>query len=99
MTEKYAADNIEALEIWNWYKRALINHANPSIPKNYWAFGTFENGTKIPKSARVLFRGRLDLYDSFEDPYQNGSGSYLEWLTNNEPAIVNATGNKGFEPV
>jgi hypothetical protein len=99
MTEKYAADNIEALEIWNWYKRALIVHANPSIPKNYWAFGTFDNGVKIPKSARVLFRGRSDLYDRFEDPYQAGSGSYFEWMTNNAPSIVNDVGSKGFEPV
>jgi hypothetical protein len=99
MTEKYAGDNIEALEIWNWYKRALIDHANPSIPKNYWHFGSFNNGVKIPKAARVLFRERGDLYESFEDPYEEGPDSYFTWLLTNSPDVLDGTAAKGFEPV
>jgi hypothetical protein len=99
MTEKYAAENVETLEIWNWYKRALVEHANPSIPKNYWHYGTFDNGAKIPKAARILFRGRTDLYDAFEDPYRTDSSSYYEWLKHNEPQIISDNQVGGFEPV
>jgi hypothetical protein len=99
MTERYADENVEVLEIWNWYKRALIAHANPAIPKNYWSFGTFENGTKIPKAARVLFRGRTDLYKSFDNPYATGPGSYFDWLKIHEPQVLEGNAVKGYEPV
>jgi hypothetical protein len=99
MTEKYAGDNVEAIEIWNWYKRSLVSHANPSIPKNYWGLSSFENGIKIPKGARVQFRNRSDLYENFDDPYSTGPGSYFEWIKNNTPSIIDCDQSRGFEPV
>ena len=59
MTEKYAGDNTEIMEIWFWYKRAIAGIELAGIPKKYWHWGSFSNGITIPKAARVLFRTRI----------------------------------------
>lgn len=80
MTDRYARGRLDVFEIWNWYKRAIAEKQLHSIPPRYWAYAQFEDGTPIPKSARILFRSRDDLMAAFRDPFAAGEGSYLEWL-------------------
>ncbi|MDP1617879.1 hypothetical protein [Phenylobacterium sp.] len=80
MTKKYAGDNFEVYEIWNWYKRQVAAATDPAIPARYWAYGTYADGTLIDKSHRVLWRESPDLQAAFEDPFAAGPGSYLAWL-------------------
>jgi hypothetical protein len=88
MIEKNAADNTEVMEIWNWYKRTLTANMIAEIPKGYWYYGTFSNGTAIPKEVRVFFRRRGDLMKFFEDPFSVMGNSYFEWIRREEPSLL-----------
>jgi hypothetical protein len=81
MTERYAGDNVEVYEVWAWYKRMVKRFDEPNIPKGWWLYGQFENGEKIPRRARLLYRDRADLRTAFPDPFRTaGSSSYYDWL-------------------
>jgi hypothetical protein len=80
MTRKYAKDNIEVYELWAWYKRLVDRFSDPRIPSGYWHFGVFENGSPIPRAARLIYREREHLKTTFPDPFAVGEGSYYEWL-------------------
>ena len=99
MTEKFAGDNIEILEVWNWYKRALKRIHIDGIPSGYWHFATFEDGSKISKAVRVLYRRRPDLMAAFPHPFAVGENSYRQWLEHEELALLNDTARKGFEAI
>ena len=60
------------------------------IPKGYWHYGNFDNGAKIPKAARVLFRERNDLFEYFANPFATSGDSYFEWLGREKPEILAA---------
>jgi hypothetical protein len=43
----------------------------------YWYYGKFSDGkSPIPKSARVLYRHRVDLQALFADPFEE---EFLRW--------------------
>lgn len=88
MIEKNAADNTEVMEIWNWYKRMLAVNSIPEIPKGYWHYGKFSNGTAIPKSVRVYFRQRADLIKFFDDPFAVEGNSYFEWIRREQRSLL-----------
>ena len=76
------------MEIWQWYKRTLRNIDVPDIPAGYWHYGCFDNGKKIPKAARVLFRERMDLMNHFDDPFLSEGHSFYNWLRNEQPSLL-----------
>lgn len=80
MTKKYARGNLAVLEVWNWYKRAIAAMELPGIPYRYWRYGRFDDGTPIPKAARLLYRARPDVMSNFTDPFASGEGSYQDWF-------------------
>lgn len=82
MTRRYAHDNPEVLEVWAWYRRAVIAARDPAIPDRYWHYGDFGNGQPIPHHVRRLYRDRSDLQTSFPDPYV-ASGGFYDWLVAN----------------
>lgn len=85
MTKKYAGDNFEVYEIWNWYKRQVAAHTDPAIPERYWAYGAYADGTPIDKAHRVLWRERLDLQAHFDDPFASGPNSLQHWIRHEGP--------------
>ncbi len=87
MTQKYAGDNVEVYEIWAWYKREVAKFETPSIPNGWWYYGTFDDGTPIPKSAREFYRGRKDLQQAFRQPRQLGDNSLTSWLRHNADVL------------
>jgi hypothetical protein len=89
MIEKNARDNVEVRELWNWYRRAL-GDVTADIPKSYWHYGNFDNGVKISKAARLLFRHRADLFEYFDNPFSTRGDSYFEWLRRTEPSVLAA---------
>ena len=62
----------------------------PDVPKGYWHYANFDNGVKIPKPARLLFRERADLFEYFDNPFSTSGDSYFEWLRRKEPSILAA---------
>ncbi len=88
MTERYAGENSEVLEVWNWYKRRLAANTAPAVPPGYWHYGRFSNGEMIPRSARLLFRARQDLMAYFDDPFDTEGDSFYNWAKYNEPDVL-----------
>jgi hypothetical protein len=80
MTRRYAGDNFEFYELWWWYRREVIRHTSPRIPKDWWYYGAFDNGKTIPKAARELYRDRYDFQNVFSNPFLTDKGSYYDWL-------------------
>jgi len=78
MTDKYVGDRLDALEVWNWYKRTLAAVQLPPIPKGYWHYGVYENGIEIKKAARLLLRSRADLKAAFGNPFGQ---DFYDWLS------------------
>lgn len=80
MTRRYAADNTEIYELWWWYRQDVIRNTDPAIPKGWWHYGTFDNGVRIEKRLRELYRVRTDLRDAFPDPFKAEGYSLFEWF-------------------
>lgn len=83
MTSRYAGRNFEVFELWSWYRNEVDRLTDRRIPKGYWGYGLFDNGTPIPKAARRLYRDREDLRTAFPLPRRTGDGSFLNWLNAN----------------
>ena len=83
MTRKYAKDNVEVYELWSWYKRTVDELAESRIPSGWWAYGQFDNGVKIPRSARLLYRAREDLTEKYPNPFDANGASFFSWLREN----------------
>jgi hypothetical protein len=80
MTRRYAQNNTEIYELWWWYRQEVLSATDPLIPEGWWYYGTFDNGVKIIKSMRVLYRDRRDLQMAFKDPFETGLETYFNWL-------------------
>lgn len=98
MTQRYARDNIEVYELWWWYYQQVQSATSADIVKGWWYYGTFDNGEKIPKQVRELYRERRDLQKAFPDPLRTGAGSLNEWLGANTDLLTSEV-SKGFVPV
>jgi hypothetical protein len=80
MTQKYARENTEIYELWACYRRWVEKYKAENFPSGWWRYGHFDNGQKIPKAARVLYRSRADLMSEFPNPYRCSSGhSFFRW--------------------
>ena len=85
MTERYSGDNFEITEIWSWYKRQVSGSVFPSIPKSYWSYGTFSNGTPITQAARIVYRTRFDTLGAQANPFDVAGDSFYRWLLREAP--------------
>lgn len=79
MTQRYAKDNTEVYEIWAWYRAAVQAATDPDIPEQYWHYGYFDNGVRIPDTVRALYRDRKDLRAAFPNPFRVDDG-FLAWV-------------------
>jgi hypothetical protein len=82
MTQKYAGDNFQVYEIWDWYRRQVREKALAGLPPRYWAHGSYSDGTPIPKAHRVLYRTRPDLQAAYPDPFD--ARGFKAWLAAQE---------------
>ncbi|HEY9217453.1 MAG TPA: hypothetical protein VIO94_05340 [Phenylobacterium sp.] len=79
MTQKYAGDNFQVYEIWDWYRRQVRQARLEGCPPRYWAYGSYSDGTPIDKAHRVIYRTRPDLQAAFPEPFD--AGGFKRWLT------------------
>ncbi len=78
MTSRYAKDNIEVYELWEWYKYLIGNKfKEDKIPVGWWFYNNFSSGEKIKKEIRLLYRLREDLQKEFINPFEDGG--LLSW--------------------
>ncbi|WP_193141418.1 MULTISPECIES: hypothetical protein [unclassified Meridianimarinicoccus] len=83
MTQRYAGSDSDVYELWAWYKMAVEANEPEGLPEKWWKYAQFSDGEKIPKPARVLYRDRPDLRDTFPDPFDSDGDSYSAWLRQN----------------
>lgn len=98
MTQRYARDNTEIYELWWWYREQVRSATSQEIPKGWWIYGMFDNGVKIPKPVRELYRVRGDIREAFPQPFNTGRGSFYEWLFS-ETDLLGKGELEGFMPV
>ena len=98
MTQRYAKDNVEIYELWWWYRNQVMAASDTGIPKGWWYYGTFDNGVKIPKSVRELYRDRTDLRAAFPTPLQTAGESLYSWVSANTD-LLEKSEKRGFEAV
>jgi len=81
MTARYAQDNIEVYEVWNWYQKTLENKfTDETIPNKWWYFDLYKNGEKITQEMRTLYKNRNDVKAHFQNPYLSDSNSFEKWF-------------------
>jgi hypothetical protein len=86
MTKRYAKDNFQVYEIWNWYRRQVADATEIAIPHGYWAYATYDNGATISKIHRTKYRSDSKLEVLYPNPFSTGPGSYYESLCSEELA-------------
>ncbi len=86
MTERYAGDNVEVYEMVAWYRRALAATAVAGLDRRPWHYGSFSDGTAVPRQARLLLRQRVDLQARFDDPF--AADGLLAWLRREQPELL-----------
>jgi hypothetical protein len=72
MLERYAGDRIEPFELMKWYRGRLAAQAVPDLPKSWWAYGQYADGTKITMAHRLAYRRDLALRERYPDPFAAG---------------------------
>lgn len=99
MTERYSGENVEAIEVWKWYKRELGRVIVPRIPSGYWHYGKFNNNVTIPKKVREFYRSRKDVYNHFDDPFRTEGDSFWNWIGREQPDLLSGDSIGGFQPI
>ena len=75
MTRRYARENFQVYEIWNWYRRRIEECRVDGLPSGWWAHGTYADGKPIPRSDRRAYRDDPELRARFPHPFASGRGS------------------------
>jgi hypothetical protein len=81
MAIKNASGQPAVQELIAWYERETEIVRDDPVNTAPWAFGRFDDGTKVEPHHRWLYRERRDLQLAFPDPYQARSTklTFLEW--------------------
>lgn len=76
-----------ANELWDWYIRQLDEHGHDVFGSARSFYDTFDDGTKIEKEMRVMYRESPDLQRIFPNPFdtEKGKGGYLAWWRKDRP--------------
>ncbi|MBJ9685253.1 hypothetical protein FEP54_05991 [Burkholderia multivorans] len=80
MLERYAGASFAVFELIKWYKWRLASHAVQGVPKGWWGYSTYSDGSEIPRAHRVLYRSRPDLKARFRDPFEIGGDSFKNYV-------------------
>ena len=72
MLERYAGGRIEVFELMKWYRGRLAAHAVSGLPRSWWAYGHYEDGTEITREHRLAYRHNVDLRERYPDPFAAG---------------------------
>lgn len=79
MAWKNAGDQPAVGELIRWYQAQMAKSERDPLCNVPWAFGCFDDGTPIPKAARVIYRDRHDLQRAFPDPFDTSGGGFKAW--------------------
>lgn len=80
MLERYGQDSPVLYELRAWYIAECERHGQSTLGKLPGKYDFYDNGERIERGQRLLYRQRLDLRQAFPNPYQvKGSDCYKAW--------------------
>lgn len=80
MLERYARGSIAVFELMKWYRDRLSAYKVDGLPSGWWAYGSYADGTPIPREHRIAYRTRPELRERFPKPFASGPDSLSEYL-------------------
>ena len=81
MAVKNGVDSPAVFDLIRWYEQQTQDDANDPLSKLPWGYANFDDGSKIPKAARILYRARLDLRRAFPDPFSTRADkNFRQWI-------------------
>ncbi len=81
MAVKNGVDSPAVFDLIRWYEQQTKDDASDPLSKLPWGYANFDDGSKIPKAARVLYRARLDLRRAFPDPFSTKADkNFRQWI-------------------
>lgn len=99
MLNKYGTHSPVLFELRDWYIQQCEMMGQDYLGKVPCLYSIFTNGKPILNEYRLLYRYRLDLQESFPNPYDCHSNSYYRWITDNLDALntlKNASQNQNY---
>ena len=88
MLKKYADTNSVLFDLRRWYIAECQRMGQQDLGSRRCHYDTFDNGERIIRAQRVLYRSRLDLRQAFPNPFHTDGDSYYRWYR------VNISGTK-----
>ena len=81
MAVKNGVDSPAVFDLIRWYEQQTQDDVNDPLSKLPWGYANFDDGSKIPKAARILYRARLDLRRAFPDPFSTRADkNFRQWI-------------------
>lgn len=88
MVGKYCGENSSVHALVNWYEQGTSGWKDDPLSRQPWAFGRFDDGAKIGRAHRLIFRSRADLQRRYPDPFAADHGddvTYAGWCRQRGP--------------
>ncbi|MEE8429194.1 MAG: hypothetical protein V3S33_06800 [Gammaproteobacteria bacterium] len=82
MLRKYGQDSPALFQLREWYLRRLDECGQNTVGDTPWEYACFENGKRITKKHRFIYRNRKDLQKAFPDPFSvpEGKDNFYNWF-------------------
>jgi hypothetical protein len=80
MLERYATNSIAVFEVMKWYREQLAAKAVHGLPAGWWGYGSYTDGTPIPREHRLAYRTTPELRERFPNPFAVGPASLKNFL-------------------
>ena len=91
MLKKYAASSSVLFDLRRWYIAECQRMGQEQLGSQACRYNTFDNGERITKLQRIVYRSRSDLQRAFPQPFQVQGDSYYRWYQHNTPDTGNDT--------
>lgn len=79
MLKKYAVANSVLFDLRRWYIGECQRMGQDELGSRRCCYDAFDNGERITRTQRILYRSRLDLQRIFPNPFQVDGDSYYHW--------------------
>ena len=83
MLKKYAVANSVLFDLRRWYIAECQRMGQDELGDRRCRYDAFDNGERITRAQRLLYRSRLDLRRAFPDPFCTEGHSYYHWYRMN----------------
>lgn len=97
MAVKNGSESPAVFELIRWYEQQTKDDENDPLSKLIWGFANFNDGSKIPKDVRNLYRARLDLRRAFPDPFSTTTRKNFKWWVDQELATLEVARAPGVD--